>query len=435
MSYLELDTEYATDDSLQLFREEIHRFAREEVRPAAMEIDRMSDDAYAQVAKRPSPYWDVMEQMKELGYHRAVVPEEFGGDGLSAPEFHILFEELGWAAPGFASALGVDILPALFATMTLDTELRETFVEPYLEDSVGEFHGCWGVTEYGHGSEHVQVETLLRDGVTNGDPSAVGPPELTIERDGDEWIVDGLKASWISAAPMATHVALHANMDPAHGDPGYVCLVPLDADGVEKGPPIQKLGQRECPQGDIAFDSVRIPDRNVLMTPDMLHPESGMVPMTQVLSITSAGVAATATGLARACFEQALAYARERTQGGKPIHEHQSVRESLYEMFEAVETSRAYSRQIVEHVWDNTVGNFEFTASHHHALSGQVYCKRTAFEVAHKALQIHGGAGITRDYPIEKLFRDARVKLIEDGTTEVLGLESGAGVIENYDIE
>jgi alkylation response protein AidB-like acyl-CoA dehydrogenase len=434
MGYLELDTEYGEDDGLQMLREEVHKVAAEVVRPAALEIDRMDSDEYSALAERGSPYWTVMEQLKDLGYHRAVFPEEFGGDGISGPEFHVLMEELAWGSPGFAMALGVDLMPALFSVLTFDKDLEESFVRPYLEDSAAQFQGCWGVTEYGHGSEHVQAETLLTDGVQDGDPDAVGPPEVTIEQDGDEWIVDGLKASWLSAGPMATHVALHASMDPAGGDPGYLCLVDLDSEGVRVGDPIEKLGQRDCPQGEIAFTDVRIPDRNVIMTPDMLHPETGYIPLTQILCLTSAGVATASTGLARACFEEALAYAREREQGGKPICEHQSVKQQLYEMFEKVETCRAYSRTLVEHVWERNLEQFEFDASHRHALSAQVYCKRTAFEVAHQALQVHGASGITTDYPIEKLFRDARVKLVEDGTTEVLGLESATGVIENYEI-
>ncbi|MDY7081950.1 MAG: acyl-CoA dehydrogenase, partial [Halobacteria archaeon] len=209
---------------------------------------------------------------------------------------------------------------------------------------------------------------------------------------------------------------------------------PLDADGVTRGKPIDKLGQRDGPQGELVFDDVWIPDRNMVMTPEMLHPDTGLVPITQILCITSAAMASVSTGLARAAFEEALAYAREREQGGKRICEHQSVKAKLYDMFEKVETCRTYSRRVAEHIHSSNMEEMNFEASHRHALSAQVYCKRTAFEVAHEAVQIHGANGITKDYLVEKLFRDARVKLIEDGTTEVLGLESADGVIENYEI-
>lgn len=351
---------------------------------------------------------------------------------MTGREFHVLLEELAWGSPGLAIAFGVDIVPALFAVMSFDEELQTEFLEPYLADDEAAFQGCWGVTEPEHGSELVMGETLLKEGA--GPDADISPPQTTLERDGDGWVVNGVKSSWVSAAPMATHCALHVDMDPKGGDPGRLVLVDLDADGVTRGPPIEKLGQRDCPQGELVFDDVRVPDSHVVMGEGMLHPDTGTVPFTQVLSFTSAGMAAVSTGLARAAFEEALAYARERTQGGAPIAEHQSVKAMLYDMFEAVETCRAYSRSVVEHVWDRNFVRFQFDASSHHALAAQVYCKRTAFEVAHTALQVHGANGITKDYLVEKLFRDARVKLIEDGTTEVLGLEAATGVVENYDI-
>ncbi|MFB6083839.1 MAG: acyl-CoA dehydrogenase family protein [Halorientalis sp.] len=434
MSYLELDTEYGDDDSIQMLREEVHEFAENEVRPAALEIDRMGRDEYLDIGAAGSPFHEVMSQMKELGYHSAVIPEEFGGGGLSGREFHVLMEELAWGSSGFAIALGVDFLPAILAAVSFDDDVQSKFLDPYIEDRSGAIRGCWGVTEPSHGSELVSTESYREDGIDAQYRENISPPEVRMERDGDEWVINGAKASWVSAAPMATHCALHVDMDPANADPGYAVLVPLDADGVTRGQPIDKLGQRDCPQSELVFDDVWIPDENVILSPEMLHPDTGYVDMTQILSVTSAGMSAVATGLARAAFEEALAYAREREQEGRPICEHQSVKSQLYDMFERVETARAYSRRVCEHVFDRNMRAFEFDASHRHALTAQVYCKRIAYEVAHRAVQIHGANGITRDYPVEKLFRDARVKLIEDGTCEVLGLEAADGVIENYEL-
>ncbi|MFB6166306.1 MAG: acyl-CoA dehydrogenase family protein [Haloarculaceae archaeon] len=435
MSYLELDTEYAEDDSVQLLREEVHRFAKNEVRPAALGIDRMNREEYLEIGAADSPYWDVLTQLKELGYHRAVVPEVFGGGGLTGEEFHVMMEELAWGSSGLAIALGVDFLPAIFAALSFDDEIQASFLEPYMADTDCEYQGCWGVTEPNHGSELVSTASFREGGLDADERANIPRPDITMEQDGDEWVINGAKASWVSAAPLATHCALHVDMDPAEGSAGYAVLVPLAADGVTKGPPIDKLGQRDCPQGELVFDDVRVPERNVVMTPEMLDPETGYVDLSQILSVTSAGMAAVATGLARAAFEEALAYTREREQSGKPICEHQSVKRELYDMFEKVETARAYSRRVCEHVWERNLELFEFDASHRHALAAQVYCKQIAFDVADRAVQLHGANGITRDYPVEKLFRDARVKLIEDGTTEVLGMEAADGVIEHYEID
>jgi len=430
VSYLDLDA--ASDEGIETFRQEVHAFASERLRPIGREIDRMDRDRYLDVADRDSPYWDALAGIKgELGAHRLAIPQEFGGEGMTGREFHVLMEELAWGSPGLAIAFGVDLLPAILASMSFDEAVRESFLEPYLADDEARFQGCWGVTEPAHGSEHVQAGTLLAEGA--GEDADVPPPEVTTRREGDRVVIDGAKSRWVSAGPMATHCALHVDMDPAGGSPGSLVLVDLDREGVHRGPPIDKLGQRDCPQGELVFDAVEIPEERVIMGPDALHPDTGLVPMTQILCLTSAGLAAVATGLARAAFEEALAFAREREQGGKPIADHQSVRSQLYEMFEAVETCRAYSRRVTEHVWDRQLRAFEFDASHHHAVSAQVYCKRTAFQVAHRAVQVHGARGITTDYLVEKLFRDARVKLIEDGTVEVLGLEAADGVLKNYE--
>ncbi len=421
----EIDPAYADDEVVRMLREEVEEVARDVVRPAGEELDAMDD--HSGLADPDSRYFEVMDAIHDVVPRSSFIPEEFGGDGMSGAEFHATLETLGWGSPGLAMGFAVDVMPPLFATMSFDDDLVEEYVEPWLSGE-GHHQGCWGVTEPRHGSETLMVDSLLKDGA-----EGVPPPDVTASRDGDEYVVDGAKASWVTAGPMATHCALHVDIDAAEGSHGGLCLVPLDADGVTRGAPIDKIGQRDCPQGDLSFDSVRIPERNMILTPEMLDPETGYVSFDQILCFTSCGMAAVSAGLARAAFEEALEYAREREQAGKPIAEHQAVKLDLYEMFEKVETARAYSRRVTEHVWDRTLESFEFDASHPHALAAQIYCKRTAFEVAHTAVQIHGGNGITRDYPVEKMFRDARVKLIEDGTLDVLGLEAGTGVVDSYE--
>jgi alkylation response protein AidB-like acyl-CoA dehydrogenase len=427
MGPLEIDPSYEGYESE--LRDAVHEVARDVVRPAGREIDRMSHDEIRELGDGDSVYWDAIEDMEEVVPRSSFIPEEFGGDGMTGREFHVVMEELGWGSSGLAMGFAVDIMPPLFATMSFDDDLIESYVEPYLSGDL-DHQGCWGVTEPEHGSETLQAETLLKEGSDN-----VSPPGVTAKKDGDEWILDGAKAPWVTAGPLATHCALHVNVSASEGSHGGLCVVPLDAEGAESGAPIDKLGQRDCPQGDLSFNRTRIPDRNMVLGPEALHPDTGYVSFDQILCITSCGMAAVSTGLARAAFEEALAYAREREQGGKPIARHQTVKKKLYDMFEKVETARAYSRAACEHVWDRTLESFEFDASHRHAVAAQVYCKRLAFEVAHDAVQIHGANGITRDYPVEKMFRDARVKLIEDGTLDVLSLESAEGVLENYSIE
>jgi len=425
----EIDSGYEGYESE--LRRSVHEVARDVVRPKGREIDRMSQEEINEIVESgEGPYWAAIDAVEEVVPRSSFLPEEFGGDGMTGSEFHTVMEELGWGSSGIAMGFVVDVMPALFATMSFDDDLIEGYVKPYLSGELEHHQGCWGVTEPAHGSETLQTETLLKEG-----DESIGDPQVTAEKDGDDWVINGAKAPWVTAGPMSTHCALHVNVDASEGSHGGLCVVPMDADGASKGAPIDKIGQRDCPQGDLSFDNVRIPDRNMVLGPEALHPDTGYVSFDQILCVTSCGMASVSTGLARAAFEEALAHASEREQGGKPIARHQAVKKKLYDMFEKVETARAYSRNVCEHVWDRTLESFEFDASHPHALAAQVYCKRTAFEVAHEALQIHGGNGITRDYPIEKMFRDARVKLIEDGTLDVLSLEAATGVVENYEID
>jgi len=425
MSYLEL-ADLAEDEIL--LKQEVHRFAEEVIRPASIEIDRMPSDKYQEeITRRDSPYWRVMREMKKLGYHRAIIPEIFGGEGLSPREVHILVEEISWGSSGFSMALGVDFIPILFGILSFDDYIKKSLVQPWLEDKEAEFQGCWGATEPEHGSDLLVVSSMPPQ-----DRQQVSAGQVTARKDGNEWVINGQKAYWISAAPVATHVGLHVNMDFAKGTLGGTCIVPLDLPGVTKGKPILKLGQRECPQGELVFEDTRILEGYMISAFETTSEAETSRIMGQFLSMTSCWMAACSTGLARAAFEEALKYSKERMQGGKPICEHQLIKKKLFDMFTKVETARAYSRRVMDHVLEKLLEKFTWDASPRHALAAQVYCKQVAYEVADEAIQIHGGCGTTEDYLVQKLYRDARVKLIEDGTTEVLSLEGASNIVRDY---
>jgi len=425
MSYFELAA--LAEDEI-LLKQEVHRFAEEVIRPASIEIDHMPSDKYRkEITERDSPYWRVMRKIKKLGYHRAIIPEALGGEGLSPREVHILVEEISWGSSGFAMALGVDLVPIIFGILSFDDYIKENIVQPWLEDDDAKFQGCWGATEPEHGSDLLMASSMPPE-----DRQRVSAGQVTARKDGNEWVINGPKAYWVSAAPVATHVGLHVNMAFAKGVLGGTCIVPLNLPGVSKGKPILKLGQRECPQGELVFEDVRVPEKYMISAFEFATEEETSHIWGQFLSMTSCWMAASSTGLARAAFEEALKYSKERIQGGKPICEHQLIKKKLFDMFIKVETARAYSRKVIEHVWERLLDKFAWDASPRHALAAQVYCKQIAYEVADEAIQIHGGCGTTEDYLIQKLYRDARVKLIEDGTTEVLSLEGARDLVKNY---
>lgn len=416
-----LDLDELTEED-KMLKEEVHRFAAEVIRPASIELDRMNPEDRI---KPDSPYFKVFKQMKKLGYHKINLPEEKGGLALTPRQRYMIFEELGWGSLGFATAIGVDQIPFVTAALFGSEKLYEEAVIPWIEDDKGKYHGCWGVTEPEHGSDYLialrEEPDLLRK---------FGKGNVIIEKDGDEWVINGQKSAWVSSAPVATHCGLHAQIkDAKFFADGAFCLVPLDLDGVKKGKPVDMLGMRDDPQGELFFDNVRIPDHYTIVAPGFFYG----VFADQLLCLTSCGMGAFAVGLARACFEEALNYARQRVQGGVPIAKHKNIKLKLYEMFEKIETARYYVRKATEYTHRRVIEQQTADASPRHARAAQIYAKKVAFEVAHEAVQIFGAYGLSKEFIIEKLFRDARCMLIEDGTVEVLSLEAADDVISNYE--
>jgi alkylation response protein AidB-like acyl-CoA dehydrogenase len=215
----------------------------------------------------------------------------------------------------------------------------------------------------------------------------------------------------VSNGTIGQVATLFCTIDPEQGfKGGGVCLVPLDLPGVSRGKPLDKMGQRPLNQGEIFFDDVRIPAEYMVIGAD----NYAMV-VEMVLSMANASMGSLFVGLARAALEHALAYAKERVQGGVPIFEHQSVKARLFKMFTQVEAARSLAWRVMLY---NTVNPPEVQYS----IASKVFCTNTAFEVASGALQIFGGNGLSREYPIEKLVRDARASMIEDGCNDILSL-------------
>jgi alkylation response protein AidB-like acyl-CoA dehydrogenase len=212
------------------------------------------------------------------------------------------------------------------------------------------------------------------------------------------------------------------SLEPERGaSGGGVAVVPLDQPGVSRGRPVDKLGQRALNQGEIFFREARVP-ANYMLVGEEAYPHV----LESVLAGANSFMGATFTGVARAAFEEALDYARVRVQGGKPIAEHQAIQLKLIDMFTRVECARALSRSAMEYALTMSPPSAE------HAIASKVFCTQTAFTVASDAVQVHGGYGLTRGTLVEKIFRDARASLIEDGTNEVLSLAAARKVIDRY---
>jgi alkylation response protein AidB-like acyl-CoA dehydrogenase len=408
--YLDLNKELT--DEQRSVKEETHKFAAEVLRPASIELDDLSPE---EVIAEGSVLWEVLRKAYQQGYHSAGLPEQFGGVNLSPLSNHIHIEEMGWGSADFAISIGVTSFPFLFAARSGNPDLIQEFVVPFGQDREGKYIGCWAITEPQHGSD-----CLLIGAEQFGEAKMAF--DCTARLDGDEWVINGQKAAWVSNGTIATHACTFLTVDAAKGMAGGgVAIIPLDLPGVSRGKPLNKLGQRGLNQGEIFFDNVRLPKHYM-----MVQPVGYPFIVDAILAMANAGMSAIFTGVARAAFEEALAYCRERAQGGKPICEHQLVQKQLFDMFIKVESARALSRAAV--IYNSAT----MPPATQYSIAAKVYCTQVAFEVSSDAVQLHGGYGLAKEFLVEKLFRDARASMVEDGTNEVLSLAGARKVIDSY---
>jgi alkylation response protein AidB-like acyl-CoA dehydrogenase len=414
--YVELNKSVTPEQTA--VRDQMHRFAAEVIRPAGIELDKLTAD---EVIAPGSRLWDLFRQAYQQGYHTRGFPAALGGAGLGPLEAHMVGEEMGWASSGLSISLGVTAFPFSFAATaaaaTGNKTLLDEIVMPYVNDKEGKYIGCWAITEPDHGSDTLLFGT-----------DQFRTPDITFNvqarRDGDDWIISGQKSAWVSNGTIATHACTFLTVDPSKGmNGGGVAVIPLNLPGVSKSPPLRKLGQRDLNQGEIFFDNVRIPKHYMLV-----DPEAYPAIIDNILAGANAGMSTTFTGLARAAFEEALAYTRERKQGGRPICEHQLVQDRLFQMFRKVEAARALSR--AASLYNRTTQ----PPATEYSIAAKVLSTQTAFEVASDAIQLHGGYGLSQEFHVEKLFRDARASMIEDGANEVLGLAAARRIVDGYRI-
>jgi acyl-CoA dehydrogenase len=382
------------------FQDMAHAFARDVMRPVGQALDRMTPE---EILKKDSIYYtEFRPKYLALDVNPvtlgALPPEELG------KVLPIIMEEFGWGDGGLSVTIGACQLPPLLALIFGKEYLLERFPVDLI--------GCWAITEPDHGSDALDPSKQIFH--ANGN---YGRPNCVAKIEGNKVTLNGQKSAWVSNGPIADVCVLYSAADRGNGpDPekGVVMLVPMNTKGITRGKFIDKLGQRPLPQGEIYFDNVELSADHIIA-----GPEEFQRAVYAIHCEANGQMGAIWTGSARASFEIAWKYAHERKQGGVPIYRHQSVAKSLFHMYRKVEASRALVRRVALYNMTSPMPSLQS------AMATKVTATQTAFEVASDALQMLGGNGNTRDYPIEKILRDARASMIEDGCNEILAIKGG----------
>ena len=365
-----------TDEQKQL-KEEVRRFADNEVRPNAREYD----------VEEKFPH-DIVDSASEMGLCGATIPMEYGGAGYDNVDSVLIAEELFAADPGIA----LSILATSFGTEAIleygTDEQKERFLEPVAR---GEAISGAAISEPDTGSDVSSVSTRA-------------------EKDGDEWVINGNKM-WITNGTVGDFFVTLCKTDPdAEGRYNGFSQIVIESDreGFEADKITGKMGIRASDTAELILDDVRVPEENLIGAPG-----AGFLQQMNFFDATRTGVAAQGVGIARGAAERALEYAEEREQFGRPIGEFQAIQHKLAEMHTDTEAAR---NMTLKSAWEVDSGGAPNTKL---ASMAKEFASRVAVDVANEALQIHGGAGYVNDFDVERLYRDAKITQIYEGTTEI----------------
>ncbi|WP_376096903.1 acyl-CoA dehydrogenase family protein [Roseomonas sp. CCTCC AB2023176] len=355
-------------------RDAARRFSDAEVAPVAAELDESE--------RYPA---ELYRALAAAGLFGITVPEEFGGAGADALSYALVMEEL---SRGYASVADQVGLVELLGTLLSDhgnVSQREAYLRPMLR---AERRPAYALTEAEAGSDLAGLRTTAR-------------------RDGDGWVLDGAKL-WIHNAPVADFAAVLARTDPASGHRGMsILLVDLERPGVVRERKEHKMGQRASPVGGLRFEGVRLPGDA------LLGPEGrGFHLMMSVLDKGRIGIAALAVGILQAALEDSVAYAKGRRQFGKAIAEFQAVQWMIADTAKDLHAARLMVHHAARVLDSGMRATLE--ASMAKCFASDAAVARTA-----DAVQVHGGSGYIRGVRVERLYRDAKITQIYEGTNQV----------------
>ena len=365
---------YELSDDLKMLRELARDFTTQEILPKVEHYDTSGEWP-----------WDIFHKAREVGLVNLNIPEAYGGLGASVFEECLISEEMAYGCSGIQTALMLNqlaMLPLLIAGS--DAQKRRYF--PWLVEEGKVAAYC--MTEPDAGSDVAGIKT-------------------TAIRQGDKYILNGSK-TWITDGPVASFFTVFAKTDPTAGHKGMSCfVVERDWAGVSTGKPLEKMGQHAAQACQVFFENVEVPAEN------RLGAEGGgfMIGM-GVFDKSRPPVAAAALGVARRALDESVRYAGERTAFGQPIFRFQGVGFMISDMAIRVEAGRHLA---YKSAWDVDNGQRNTLS----AAIAKSFCADAAMQNTTDAVQVFGGNGYSREYPVEKLMRDAKIYQIYEGTTQI----------------
>jgi acyl-CoA dehydrogenase len=365
--------DFTLTDEQKALRELAHDFAEKEIRPVAWEYDK--DGTW------PA---DVFAKAHEVGLMNTHVPEEYGGPGLSYLDGCLIEEELSWGCSGITTSLGANGLASAPVALAGSEEIKKKYLGMLVEELK---YASFCLTEPGAGSDVSSMRTRA-------------------VKKGDKYVITGQKC-FITNGSHADWYTVYAKTDPDAGHRGISAFVVPRDETVVIDKKEDKMGQRASNTATVTFNETEIPADHILG-----EENKGFKIAMMTLDRTRPGVAAMATGIARAAMEFAVEYSKERVQFGVPIAMHQAIQFMIADMATKVHMSRLAT-------WNSAVlldNGMRNTVESSHA---KRFAADSAMEVATDAVQVYGGYGFIKEYPVEKLMRDAKIMQLYEGTSQI----------------
>ncbi|WP_152040718.1 acyl-CoA dehydrogenase [Salinigranum salinum] len=379
--------DFALSQEQKQIRDMVAEFVDEEIVPRAAEIDETDEFP-----------WDLVTQMAELGLMGMPFPEEYGGAGLDYHSYAIGLEEISRGSGGLGTIVAAHTSLAGNMLYEFGSERqKEEYLEPL---NLGDDIGAFALSEAGAGSDVPAMETVAR-------------------KEGDEYVVDGSKL-WISNGSVADTVTVFAKTDEDAGNQGISSFVvrPKEDTGFHVEGTEHKLGDKGCPTAELRFDEMRLPAERRIG-----EEGRGFVQALKTLNGGRITIAARGVGIARAALDEARQYANDREQFGQPIGEFQSIKHKLADM----DTKIQAAKLLMHRAADRKISGESYIKD---AAQAKLYASEISREVANEAIQIHGGYGYTKDFPVERFYRDAKLNEIYEGTSEILRNTIGDQVLD-----